>query len=352
MNDRPRIVSMATSVPPYRVSQAEAKRAARKIFAALPEIDRLIRIYDRAGVEYRHLAFPISRYLDSRSFGERNRDYIRVAVELGEKAVRDALRQAEIEPRTVDLLVFTTTTGLATPSVDALLAHRLDMSPGVRRIPVFGLGCAGGAAALSIAANHLRSQPRGVAVVVSVELCSLTLILKEVSKVNLVGTALFGDGAAAAVLTGAQGPGGGAEVLASETHLFPGTSHFMGWGFSEQGLKLELSPEVPSFIVESFAQPVRTFLSRNRLTLENVDHYALHPGGQRVLAAYGKGLSLTHDDLAPSREVLRNNGNLSSAAVLFVLDEVWRKRNPRPGDRGLVAALGPGFAAEMLLVGW
>lgn len=348
----PRIVSVATAVPPHRMSQTEAKEEARKVFADLPEIDRLIRVYDRAGLEYRHLAFPKSYYLETKTFGQRNRDYGRVALELGEKAVREALSQAEIEPADVDLLIFTTTTGLATPSVDALLAHRLGMSPSVRRMPLFGLGCAGGAGALSLAATHLQSKPDGVAVVLSVELCSLTLILNEVSRVNLVGTALFADGAAAAVLTGAGHPGKGAEVLATESHLFPESSHFMGWEFSEQGLELQLSPEVPTFIIETFPGPVREFLSGNGLSLEDVNHHALHPGGRQVLAAYRKGLGLTPEDLAPSREVLRSNGNLSSATVLFVLDEVWRTRRPKADDLGFVAALGPGFAAEMLLLKW
>ena len=347
-----RIVSVATAVPPHRVSQSEAKEEARKVFADLPDIDRLIQVYDRAGVEYRHLAFPKSYYIEPRSFGERNRDFIRIASSLGEDAVRTALSRAEIEPGDVDLLIYTTTTGLSTPSVDALIAHRLGLPTGARRIPLFGLGCAGGAGALSIAADQISSRPDATAVVISVELCSLSLIVGEISKVNLVGTALFADGAAAAVLVTGERTTGGAAILDTQTHLFPETSHFMGWEFSEKGLKLQLSPQVPAFIAEALPQPAKEFLSRNGLTLKDVNHFALHPGGREVLAAYQRGLKLTSEDLGSSRHVLRQFGNLSSASVLFALDETIKSKKPKPGDLGFLAAMGPGFAAEMLLLKW
>lgn len=355
MPRHPRILSVATAVPPHRLHQDEVKEETGRLFASLPEIDRLLPLFDRAGVEWRHMAFPKAYYLEPRGFGARNDDYIRVALELGETAIRRALDRAGLGVDDVDTLLFTTTTGLATPSVDALLAERLGMRPGVRRIPLFGLGCAGGAAGLALAADRLRARPGEVAVVLSVELCSLTWNLDALSKVNLVGIALFADGAGCAVLAGAErsgGPASGAAVTAAETVRFPESGHLMGWEFSEAGFGLVLSPGVPAFIAEELPPRVTAFLERHDTARDGVRHFALHPGGRQVIAAYRRGLGLSEDDVAPTREALRRNGNLSSASVFFSLDEVWRTRSPGPGERGLVAAMGPGFAAEMLLLEW
>jgi len=350
MSNRPRIVSVATAVPPHRVTQAEAKEEARRAFAELPGIDRLIRVFDGAGVEARHLAFPKEYYLSPRPFGERNRDYIRIARELGGRAVRAGLEKAGLAPDRVGAFLFTTTTGLATPSIDALLAEELSFPRGIRRVPLFGLGCAGGAGGIAIAADYLRAHPEQIAVVLSVELCSLTLRLETITPVNLVGTALFGDGAGCAVLAGSRVELTGAEVAATETFLFPDSGEFMGWNFSEAGFGLVLSPAVASFITEELPPRLTEFLERNDLRLEDVDHLALHPGGRRVLEAYRQGLGLSDENLAPTRAVLRRYGNLSSASVLFSLAEVLGTRTPRPGERGLMAAMGPGFAAEMVLL--
>ncbi len=355
-SEAPRIASLATALPPHRMSQAEAREGARRLFAGLPELDRLLGVFDRSGVESRALVHPRDWYLEPRPFGERNREYLRAALELGGRAVAEALDQAGIAPDRVDAFVFTTTTGLATPSVDARLAAALGFRPGVRRIPLFGLGCAGGAAAVALAADRLRERPGETVVVLSVELCSLTLLMEEASKVNLVGTALFGDGAAAAVLTAGSGdPAGGRRgprVLASESHLFPGTGGLMGWDFSERGFGLVLSTRVPAFIHEAFPEVARRFLAGQGVAPEQMTRFALHPGGRQVLAAYRRGLGLTDGDLRASTESLRRNGNLSSAAVLFALAELDRGPEPEPGEYGLMAAMGPGFASELLLLGW
>jgi len=303
-------------------------------------------------VRTRYFAFPKEYYLDGKSFGRRNDDYIQVAKELAEKAVRTALDRAGLEPAQVDAILFTTTTGLSTPSVDALLAHSLKLRPDVRRMPFFGLGCAGGAALLGMGADYLRTRPNGVVVVVAVELCSLTLLLDDTSKTNLIGMALFGDGAAAAVLTGAKRDGAGPTVTAAETEYFENSLHLMGWHFSEAAFALVLSPTVPAFILEALPSRVNAFWARHGLRKEDVRHFALHPGGRQVLEAYRRGLGLTDTELAPTREALRNYGNLSSASVLFSLSELLETTRPESGDRGFMTALGPGFAAEMLLLEW
>jgi alkylresorcinol/alkylpyrone synthase len=350
MSGRPRITSVATALPEHRVTQAEAKIEARRAFADLRGIDRLIRVFDGAGVDARHLAFPKEYYLSPRPFGERNRHYIRSARKLGGRAVRDALRRSAIAPGEVGAFLFTTTTGLATPSLDALLAEELELPRDVRRIPLFGLGCAGGAGGIALAADYLRAHPEKVAVVLSVELCSLTLRLETITPVNLVGTALFGDGAGCAVLAGSRRPEAGTEVTATETFLFPDSSGFMGWDFSEAGFGLVLSPQVASFITEALPPRLEAFLAKHGLTLPDLQHLALHPGGRRVVEAYRQGLGLEEEALAPTRAVLRRYGNLSSASVLFSLAEVLETGSPQAGDLGLLAALGPGFAAEMVLL--
>jgi alkylresorcinol/alkylpyrone synthase len=343
---------VATALPPHAIGQAEAREEARKAFADLPDIDRLVRLFDGSGVENRYLAFPKEYYLNPKSFGRRNDDYIQIGLELGERAVTSALEQAGLSPRDLDALLFTTTTGLSTPSIDALLVERMGMSPGIRRIPLFGLGCAGGAGALSLAADFLRLRPDAVAAVLSVELCSLTLRLERITKVNLVGSALFSDGVACAVLAGSRRAKNGVAILEAETALFPDTSDFMGWNFSENGFELVLSPHVPGFIAESFPPRAKAFLERQGLSAGDVNHFALHPGGRRVIHAYRRGLGLSSEDLEPTRESLRRYGNLSSASVFFSLNEVLKQRDPQPGELGFMAAMGPGFAAEMLLLLW
>ena len=334
------------------MTQEEAKDGARRAFGGLPDVDRLLRVFDRSGVETRYTARPRDWYLTPRPFGERNDAYIAAALDLGEQAVRTALDRAGLRPGDVDEFLFTTTTGLSTPSVDALLAERLGMKPGVRRIPLFGLGCAGGAGGLAVASDRLRLRPEGVAVVLAVELCTLTLLLEDVTKVNLVGTALFGDGAGAAVLVGGGRTEPGPSVVSAETHRFPESGHLMGWAFSEDGFRLVLDPGVPAFIAEALPPVATDFLARNGLELSGIRHFALHPGGRQVLEAYRRGLGLPREALAASREALRKYGNLSSASVLFSLDELWGDGGIDAGEYGFVAAMGPGFAAEMMLLRW
>jgi alkylresorcinol/alkylpyrone synthase len=198
----------------------------------------------------------------------------------------------------------------------------------------------------------LQARPDGVAVILSVELCSLTLLIQEPTKVNLVGAALFGDGAGAAVVLGPERAASGAAILATETALFPDSSHLMGWRFSESGFSLLLSPDVPAFIAREFPSHAGRFLRKHGLDLDRIRHFALHPGGRQVLEAYRRGLGVSAEQLAPTREALRRFGNLSSASVLFSLDQVARDASPAPGDLGFLAAMGPGFATEMLILRW
>jgi len=331
----PRIRSVATALPPHRLDQPEAMEACRR---ALGD-DRLLAVFKRSGVDTRYFAFPPEYYLNGHTFAERNRDYIEQAVALGERAIRDALAKADAGPRDIDQFFFVTTTGLATPSVDARLAHRLGMRADVCRNPLFGIGCAGGAAAIA-----RSSRVRGRSLVLSVELCGQTFRNRDRSPENYVGAALFGDGAAAIVID--EGPG--IEIVASSSELFPGTEGVMGWDFVDDGLKLVLTKDVPKVIERDVAPAVDRFLAGHDLTRAHVDHFILHPGGRRVLETYRSRLGVSAAKLKPARECLRAVGNLSSAAVLFVLASIRAKS----GDVGLMAAVGPGFAVELVLLRW
>jgi alkylresorcinol/alkylpyrone synthase len=337
-----RIASTAVALPDHRITQREAREACERHFADQPRLATLMEIFDRAGVADRYLSFPVPYYFENHPFSKRNADFVQVALKLGSRAIREALDKARCRPDQIDQFYFTTTTGLATPSVDALLAADLGLRPDCQRNPLFGIGCAGGAAMLGRAAQALQ----GRALLLSVELCGQTFRPSDPSPVNLVGTALFGDGAAAVVVD--QG-GDGPRIAAWGSELFEGTRDAMGWGFEDDGFRLILSRSVPGIVIERVAPAVRRFLAKRGLRLEDVRHWVLHPGGAKVLDAYAASLGV---DLRWTRESLRRVGNLSSAAVLFVLHDLLESGSPLPGDRGIVAAVGPGFALEAALLQW
>ncbi|HEY3226467.1 MAG TPA: 3-oxoacyl-[acyl-carrier-protein] synthase III C-terminal domain-containing protein [Planctomycetota bacterium] len=338
-----RIASTAVALPDHRISQEEAREVCARFFGGHPRLAALMEIFDRAGIQDRYLSFPPSYYFENHPFSKRNADYVEHAVKLGGRAVREALKKARRRPEEIDQFYFTTTTGLATPSVDALLASELGFRPDCQRNPLFGIGCAGGAALLGRAAQALK----GRAVLLSVELCGQTFRPSEATPVNLVGTALFGDGAAAVVVESDEGRG--PRIAAWGSELFEGTRDAMGWDFVDDGFRLVLSRSVPAIVVERVAPAVRRLLGEWKLRVEDVRHWLLHPGGARVLEAYEAAFGV---DIRWSRESLRRVGNLSSAAVLFILHDLLESGTPRAGDRGLVAAVGPGFALEAALLQW
>ncbi len=273
---------------------------------------------------------------------------------MGEAAVRDGLARAGLSPSDVGHLVFVTTTGVATPSLDARLVQRLGLPPSVKRTPMFGLGCLAGAAGLARASDALRAFPDEVAVLLSVELCSLTLQPDDLSIPNVVATGLFGDGAAAVVLGGgARAPRAGApRVVATRSVFYPDTGWVMGWDVVDSGFKIVLSAKVPEVVQERIGADVDAFLAGHGLGRRDVRHWIAHTGGPRVLEAFRAGLGLPEGALARSWASLREVGNLSSASVLFVLGDHLAAAEARPGELGVLAAMGPGFAAELVLLRW
>lgn len=335
------------------MDQALAKREMARVCRGHAELERLVPVFDRSGVDTRHLVHPPSWYVEGRSFDERNREYAIQGLDLAERAARECLARAGVGPDEIDHVFFVTTTGLATPSLDALLAARLGLPTTVRRSPIFGLGCAGGAGGLARACDALRATPAARALVVSVEICSLVFSTQALTATDLIGVALFGDGAAAVLMSGDEAPSpNGARVVATQTLLFPDARHLMGWSFTGDGMRLVLSRDIPVFVADRVAPIVDDFVRRHGATVGGIAHYILHPGGPKVMATYRSALGLPEDALRVARGSMRRFGNLSSASVLFMLHDVMSSSAPMPGDLGLMLALGPGFAAEMLLLSW
>jgi alkylresorcinol/alkylpyrone synthase len=349
----PRIVATATAVPEHRCDQATAREEMARVCRGNRELERLLPVFDRAGVDTRYLVHPPRWYADGRSFEERNREYVLHGLELAERAARDCLAAAGVSARAVTHVFFVTTTGLATPSLDARLAARLALGPGVRRSPLFGLGCAGGAGALVRAADVLGGSANGeLALVVSLELCSLVFSPQARKPTDLVGAALFGDGAAAALLARDGAAEAGPAVRSARSHLFAAAPDLMGWDFTSDGMRLVLSREIPQFVAACVTPVVNQFLADGGFRLPEIAHYILHPGGPKVMATYRSAFGLSEEALDIARRTMRRYGNLSSAAVLFMLHGLLESGRARPGDQALMLALGPGFAAEMLVLEW
>jgi alkylresorcinol/alkylpyrone synthase len=278
-----------------------------------------------------------------------------VAEELGAEAITRALDAAGLRPADVDQLVFVTVTGLATPSIDAKLVNRLGLRRDVKRVPIFGLGCVAGAAGLARLSDLLRGFPGDVGVLLSVELCSLTLQREDLSVANAVASGIFGDGAAAVVVSGGSRKVNRAplpSVVATRAAFFPDTEWVMGWDFRDTGFQVVLSAEVPRITRENIGRDVDQFLASQGLERKDVKHWIAHTGGPKVLEAFQSALALPDGALARSWRSLEEVGNLSSASVLFVLADLLESGDPRPGERGLVVAMGPGFCAEMVLLQW
>jgi alkylresorcinol/alkylpyrone synthase len=348
-----KIISVATAVPDHVVGIDDVRRLVPRVFGARHDVDRLLEIVERAGIESRRLVDPVERTLERRTLGERNDRYIACSRELGERALVAALEHADLGPRDVDLIVTTSCTGFAIPSIDAWLANRLGMRTDVRRLPITELGCAGGAAGLARAADFIRAYPDATAAVLAVELPSLTFQPQDDAMANVVSSFLFGDGAAAVVLSGRRSSRPGARVLASRSALFPGTLDLMGFDLKNTGFHIVLSPAIPLVVERRLADELAPLLDGAGVTPRDLDFFVLHPGGTRVLESLAEALAVAPERLAGSRRVLARHGNLSSASVLFVYrDFLDQGPLPEPGAKGLLAAFGPGFACEMLLLEW
>lgn len=366
-----RIAAVHGVLAPYRHAQSEiTEMVARTCLPAGADRRVLDRLHASAGVDSRHMALPLDDYAKIDGFGAANDVFIEVACELGADAVRGALRRAGLGPEDVDLLLFTSVTGIAAPSVDARLVGRLGLRPDVKRVPVFGLGCVAGAAGVARLHDYLRGWPEQVAVLLSVELCSLTFQRDDASMANLVASGLFGDGAAALVAVGerfspARGGAGregapgatvpavaGPSIVATRSRMYPDTGHVMGWSITGAGFRVVLDPSVPDLVRRFLAADVRAFLAEHGLTPDDITGWVCHPGGPKVLDAVSESLALPEGALDVTWRSLSEVGNLSSSSVLHVLRDTLDRSAPEPGSPGLMIAMGPGFCCELVLIRW
>lgn len=350
----PTIASVATAVPPHRITQQIARDYSRQFFAEeIAEVDRYLTVFDNAEIETRYLSAPPEWFMEPHSFGEANDLFIDTACKLGEDAARRCLEQAGVAAGEVDHLFFVTTTGLAAPSIDARLITLLGLDPHTRRTPIWGLGCAGGLGGLERAQEYVRAFPTHRALVVTVELCSLTMQFNDRSKRNLVALSLFSDGAAAVLVEGdavARPAVSGPRILDSRSTLFPDSFDLMGWDIVDDGFRVIFGTRIPSVVTHHYHDLASEFLALHQLSAADITHHIYHPGGAKVLRAYEKSLQLTPEQLDHSRAVLREYGNMSSATVFFVLERFLKHAAIQPGDKGLLCVFGPGFSCEMLLV--
>jgi alkylresorcinol/alkylpyrone synthase len=342
----PSLAAVTVEFPPHHHSQDEISSALTGF--AGPEFQRFLA---SSGVNARHHALPMSRYGELNGFTEANNAFVDVALDLGERALLSALDAAKVKPSEVDLVLSTTVTGLAVPTLEARLATRVGLRPDVKRLPLFGLGCVAGAAGVARMHDYLRAFPNQVAALLAVELCTLTIQRHDYSVANLVATSLFGDGAAVVIAQGTDRAPSGPRVLATRSRIYPDTEDVMGWKIGTEGFRIVLSVEVATVAEKYLREDVRNFLSDHGLTTKDISTWVCHPGGPKVIEAVENVLELPAGALDYTRNSLRDNGNLSSVSVLDVL-RANMADPPPPGSFGLMIAMGPAFCSELVLLGW
>jgi alkylresorcinol/alkylpyrone synthase len=355
-----RIAAARGVVPPHRYEQREISATMADVVGGNDPLRRsaLLRLHGATQVATRHLAMPIEAYQDLRDFGAANDAFIEVGLDLAERATQAALAAAGLGPRDVDLVMTVSVTGVAAPSLDALLIARAGLRQDVKRVPVFGLGCVAGAAGVARVHDYLKGHPDDVAVLISVELCSLTFQHDDSSMPNVVATGLFGDGAAAVVMVGerrAQAMGLDAtspRVVDTRSRFYPDTERVMGWDIGSSGFRIVLAASVAQVVEANLGEDVRGFLEDHDLKTADVQRWVAHPGGPKVLDAMNRALDLDDSALRHTWASLAATGNLSSASVLHVLERTLADPPPAPGAPGMMLAMGPGFCAEMVLLQW
>jgi len=352
------IASVGTAFPPHRFTQAEVSAALVARWGdKLPEPRLLTRLHANCGVDTRYFVLPLDEYPRLSSFKQTNDQWIAAAVALGETAITRALTPLGLTAADISAFFFASVTGIASPTIDARLINRMPFRTHVKRTPIFGLGCVAGAAGISRASDYLRAFPAQFALLLSVELCTLTWQDDDQSIANLISTGLFGDGCAAVVLAGSDAtiptplprtP----KILATRSIFYRHTEHIMGWDIRDTGFRIVLSPDVPKVVLENLRGDVECFLASQSLTLADIASWIFHSGGPKVLEATESALALHPAALALSWKSLREVGNLSAASVLCVLEDTIKNQPGEPGSYSILAAMGPAFCLELVLLQW
>lgn len=335
---------------PHKVSQQQVKEEVRRIFSKdMPQIDRLMPAFENTEIEERNFVMPLDYYSAITTFEQRNDEYKKWALHYAVEAAEDALKKAGVEKDAVTDILFVSTTGLATPSIDAQIINVMKLSPHINRTPVWGLGCAGGVAGMAKAHVLAKADPNAVVLLIAVELCSLTLIKNDYSKSNFIGSSLFSDGIAACIIKGdAHDPSPKVKYLAHSSKLYYDSEDIMGWQFQDKGFKVVFSKDIPTFIHQHIYSDIIAFLGKYGLDLGDIKNFIFHPGGTKVLEAYASSLNIDKELLANTKAVMSRYGNMSSGTVLYVLERFLDK-GYEPGY-GLMLAMGPGFSSEMVLL--
>lgn len=347
-----RLVDVVSAAPAHVLPQALAAEFARRTFGPrMPQLERLMPIFENTGIETRRTCRPLPWYDESHTLAENSSAYIEAACTLCAQAGAQLLQRQGLRPDQIDRVIYVNTTGLATPSIDARLVNLLGLRPDVRRTPIWGLGCAGGVAGLSHAWQHVQGHPRERVLLFCAEMCSLTLLRDDASSANVVATALFADGAAAALISGDETGDAGFALLDSRSTLYPDSLDIMGWHVVTQGLQVVFDRRIPRIVDQHARSELDALLGRHGLTRGDIAEYLYHPGGPKVLSAYAAAYGLGMERFDWSRQVLREFGNMSSVTVLYVLERYMAAHPPGRGGHAVISALGPGFASESLLMG-
>lgn len=337
---------------PFKVDQQEVKQFAKDIFApSFPQAERMLSAFDNTEIKTRNLCKPLDYYSSVHTFQEQNAEYIRIALEYSVNAIEACISSAQINKDEITDIIFVSTTGLATPSLDALIINKMRLNQNISRTPIFGLGCGGGVSGFSKASILAKANPDAVVLLVAVELCSLTFLRNDFSKSNFIGASLFADGVAALIITGDNHKNktkNEITFLATQSKLYYDTLDVMGWEFLDNGFKVLFSQDIPTIISKNIYNDVSSFLAKNQLKLSDIKNFIFHPGGKKILTAYEEALLVEGDFLKTTREVMNDNGNMSSTTVLYVLEKFFTQGFEN--GYGLMVSMGPGFSSEIVLL--
>lgn len=349
---KPSLAAVSKIDFPFKADQQEVKQCAKDLFApSFPQVERMMSAFDNTEIKTRNFCKPLNYYSSLHTFQEQNAEYIQMSLEYSVKAIGECISFAQIKKDEITDIIFISTTGLSTPSLDALIINEMKLNQNISRMSIFGMGCAGGVSGYSKASILAKANPEAVVLLVAVELCSLTFLRNDFSKSNFIGSSLFADGVAACIITGsnhANKTKNAITFLATQSKLYYDTLDVMGWEFLDKGFKVLFSQDIPTIISKNIHNDVSSFLEKYQLTLSDIKNFIFHPGGKKILTAYEEALSVNQDSLKNTREVMNDYGNMSSVTVLYVLERFFSQGFEN--GYGLMLSMGPGFSSEMVLL--